>query len=105
MSKYTFYEDPGHGWLRVRIAHLVALGIDDKISTCSYCDNIHYAYLEEDSDLTTFLDAELPGLDWPERRKWYAENVEHNDRAALTGAPEIFIRKLPSYSPYWRKTA
>ena len=41
MSKYTFYEDPGHGWLAVPMEQLVKLGIADKISSCSYRDDTH----------------------------------------------------------------
>jgi len=97
MNKYTFYEDPGHGWLKVPMTELVDLGVAGTISSYSYRDDTD-AYLEEDCDLTTFLDAKLPDIDWPERRKWYAANVDHNDRATVWGAPEIFVRRLPSYS-------
>lgn len=113
---YTFYEDPGHGWLRVPVAELVELGIADKITPCSYL-NGEYAYLEEDGDMTMFLVAKLtdgpPPADWKEActrfhyildeaREWVKENMETNDRATLRGAPEIFIRRLPSY---WNRAA
>jgi len=56
MKTYTFFHDPGHGWLRVTHAELHALGIADKITPYSYTHGRH-AYLEEDCDLSTFLAA------------------------------------------------
>ena len=53
---YIFHEDPGHGWIAVPVAELIALNIANQITSCSY---IHggLAYLEEDSDLPTFFEA------------------------------------------------
>lgn len=53
---FTAYCDPGHGWAKVSKALLKELGIADKISSYSYQlgDN---AYLEEDYDLTLFIDS------------------------------------------------
>ena len=51
-----FHEDPGHGWLCVKIAELEALGIADKITGFSYMRK-QSAYLEEDTDLTTYINA------------------------------------------------
>jgi hypothetical protein len=110
MKRYTFYEDPGHGWLEVPMAELEELGIAGLITSCSYMDG-DKAYLEEDCDLSTFMAAKILGLkpaDWREAcaalhgkgdtlREWWKENVEVNDRATLRGACEIFIRQLPSY--------
>lgn len=53
---YIFFNDPGHGWLQVRKAELVELGIADKISSYSYM-NATFAYLEEDCDAGVFLRA------------------------------------------------
>lgn len=53
---YTFYNDPGHGWLEVTVVELEQLGIDDKISQFSYREGNH-AYLEEDCDAPKFLAA------------------------------------------------
>jgi hypothetical protein len=55
---YIFYNDPGHGWLRVKIAELIGLAIADKISAFSYI-NGKYAYLEEDCDAGVFLRAKF----------------------------------------------
>ena len=49
-----FHQDPGHGWLCVKIAELEALGIADKITGFSYMRK-QSAYLEEDTDYTTYL--------------------------------------------------
>ncbi len=51
--KYNFYEDPGHGWLKVHKKELT--GIEDKISAWSYMRG-EYVYLEEDCDATLFID-------------------------------------------------
>ena len=56
MSKYTFYTDPGHGWVKVRRAEVEKLDIATKITPYSYQRNL-YVYLEEDCDLGTFIAA------------------------------------------------
>lgn len=56
MSKYTFHNDPGHGWLEVPRAELVELGIDKAISSYSYQKG-DKVFLEEDSDVTAFIHA------------------------------------------------
>ena len=50
-----FYEDPAHGWLKVKKDELVELGIADKISGYSFQKG-DWAYLEEDSDATLYMD-------------------------------------------------
>lgn len=52
---FTFYEDPGHGWMKVPRKLLVALGVECQISTCSY-QRGDFVYLEEDSDAGIVLD-------------------------------------------------
>lgn len=52
----TVFADPGHAWGRVRKSVLVALEIDQRISTYSYMRG-EYAYLEEDRDLHILIDA------------------------------------------------
>jgi len=51
--KLTKFNDPSHGWLKVPKSLLKELGIEDKISSCSYM-RAEYAYLEEDCDLYLF---------------------------------------------------
>lgn len=53
---YVFHEDPGHGWLQVYKLDIVALGLEDDISSCSY-ERKNCVYLEEDSDLSKFFSA------------------------------------------------
>lgn len=72
---YTFYTDPGHGWLRVPLAEAKGLNI----SSCSYQDK-NFAYLEEDCDAGIFL-----------------ENIK--DHKIIVVHHEVtFIRQLPSYT-------
>ena len=52
-TTFNFYEDPGHGWLRVPLKLLSQLNIADQISHYSYKRG-DYAYLEEDCDFTVF---------------------------------------------------
>lgn len=54
--KFTFFSDPGHGWLKVPRSLLVDLGISDKISSYSYQKNT-WVYLEEDGDCLAFFQA------------------------------------------------
>lgn len=82
---YTFYADPGHGWLKVPMAELIQLGIASDISQCSYRDT-HAAYLEEDSDMVKFFKAK----GWTQ---WPTDLVtsRHLDQ-------RCFVRRLPSYT-------
>ena len=52
--KFTFYADPGHGWLRVSKSLLERLAISSRISNCSY-QRGDYAYLEEDCDAAVLV--------------------------------------------------
>jgi len=56
LRPYLFIDTPAHGWLRVPLSELDALRIRDNITEYSYEDDL-YAYLEEDCDLTTFIEA------------------------------------------------
>ena len=51
-----FYADPGHGWAKVKKSELATLGIAHQISPYSY-ERGDYAYLEEDCDLSLYIDA------------------------------------------------
>ena len=48
--KLTYFTDPGHGWISVKLQVLIDLGIHSKISHYSYMRGSS-AYLEEDCDL------------------------------------------------------
>ena len=49
-----FYQDGGHGWLKVSRKELIVLGIDQEITTYSYAKD-EFVFLEEDCDLETFI--------------------------------------------------
>lgn len=51
-----YYSDPGHGWLKVPVDSLHALGVENKITEYSFCFQ-GFAYLEEDLDMGTYLQA------------------------------------------------
>lgn len=53
---YIHYIDPGHSWLRVPVEDLQALSIEHQISEYSP-EQGGFRYLEEDCDLTLFIDA------------------------------------------------
>ena len=46
-SEYTFFSDPGHGWIQVPLQEIERLAI--RPSPYSYRDD-SYGYLEEDGD-------------------------------------------------------
>ncbi len=56
MKTFDFYRDPSHGWLKVERKELIDLGIESQISGYSYQKG-DFAYLEEDSDASIFIDA------------------------------------------------
>lgn len=55
-GKIKMWEDPGHGWLQVPMELINALKKEKalKVTGYSYKDK-DFAYLEEDSDLTSFI--------------------------------------------------
>jgi len=55
-KSYTFYEDPGHGWLQVPKKDITELNIQDDISDYSFVDDDN-VYLEEDCDVAIFIRA------------------------------------------------
>ena len=55
-TRFKFYSDPSHGWVKVDRPILVSLGIIDKITPFSY-QRGDFVYLEEDQDLSTFFNA------------------------------------------------
>jgi hypothetical protein len=64
---YVCHTDSGHGWLAVKRAELVELGIADKITSYSYVRGAT-VYLDEDCDAATFIEArKARGLETPMR--------------------------------------
>jgi len=73
MTKFVFYADPGHGYLRVSLKILERLGIMNQISPFSFKSN-YYAFLEEDMDMTTFVQAyKADGQD----AEFVVKNLDH----------------------------
>lgn len=81
----TFITDPGHGWLKVPLAELDALGIHDQITPYSY-KNGRFAYLEEDCDMGLYLDArQAQGFPPPVFMERYVHHFEgHDDYACFS---------------------
>lgn len=82
----TYFQDPGHGWLRVPFWMLEKLKIEP--TTCSYRSNqLKMAYLEEDLDMGSFLKAfsAFYGFD-PMIKEQFIED-------------RIFIRNLDRFQP------
>jgi hypothetical protein len=52
----NYYQDSGHGWVKIHLDKLKTLGIDKDISYFSYTRK-SYAYLEEDCDLSKLYKA------------------------------------------------
>lgn len=58
MRTYRFHSDPAHGWLEVPIQDILDLGIEANITSYSFMDeSTGTAYLEEDLDMSLFIDA------------------------------------------------
>lgn len=82
-KNYTFFTDPGHGWLAVPVTDLVELGIVSQITMYSYRKR-DVAYLEEDCDAATFVNA-AKAVGW-----------ELKIRESHTNS-DSFIRRLPGF--------
>ena len=88
MSKHLsliFYSDPAHGWLEVDRDHIKDLGLCYRVSSASYVSD-YKIYLEEDCDMTLFLDA-------AEQFEWIVIFHESHSNTLST------IRNLPRYEP------
>lgn len=85
---YMFFEDAGHGWLRVPMSELENLGIAGQISTCSY-QRPGYVYLEEDCDLGKFLrakrDSDTGNWIINAVKDWWQKNVKmvYSEKSAI----------------------
>ena len=70
--KYRFIEDPGHGWLEVERAEIDRLGVS--VSSYSYIRG-DKVYLEEDCDLSAFMQAKKAAGEPVEMNRVYQENT------------------------------
>lgn len=87
--KNTHYSDAGHGWVSVKRAELVALGILELISGFSY-QRGNTVYLEEDGDAGTWIKA-------------YTE--KHGDKPVMASKyhdDQSPIRSYQSFNPVHR---
>jgi hypothetical protein len=56
-NTFKYYQDPGHGWIAVKVELLEQLGINGQISEFSYINETGTtAYLEEDCDASLFVE-------------------------------------------------
>lgn len=86
MKPYNYFQDPAHGWVRVKMSELMELGIADKISSYSYVSaSGKSVYLEEDLDLSTFLSAK--GI---EKLSDLPIRTKHSDKPS-------YVRSLKNY--------
>jgi hypothetical protein len=77
-ARLTFISDPGHGWLKIPLPEIAALGIEGQISPYSFIEG-EFAYLEEDCDCTRYLEArETQGLPRPEIAEQYVEQFSRD---------------------------
>jgi len=80
MKIVTIFADSGHAWAKVSKKELIALNIADKITPYSYQTKA-YAYLEEDSDLSTYRQAlELKGIAYQFITKYTKGNTRSHVR-------------------------
>jgi|TARA_Y100000310_G_scaffold327827_1_gene394771 hypothetical protein len=83
-----FHIDPGHGWLEVPLALVIAAGLTaESFSRYSYRDRDgDTLYLEEDCDAAKFDTA------YRQTVGQFTHTAVHHDKP---GDPECFIRSLP----------
>ena len=73
IRKFRFVSDPGHGYLRVPLDVLKEYGVQFKISPFSFKSE-KFAYLEEDMDMATFIEAVRAAGDDVEYKVSYVNN-------------------------------
>lgn len=88
MKKMIIYSDPGHSWLKVHISELFKRNLINKISEYSYKRG-NYAYLEEDCDMTVFLDSlKESGLNNEQIKNLFV--FKHTDKSSKIRSYERF---------------
>ena len=84
---YDFISDPGHGWIKIPYSHLLWLNIQDDITGYSYLYN-DYAYIEEDADALTFMNA-------AKKANWVIKyNEIYDPNGGLRAFPSFRVIKL-----------
>ena len=93
---HTFYNDPGHGWLKVEYKDLNVLGILGAITGFSY-RNGDVVYLEEDLDATTYINALFTPYAERSVEDHSAFKMWRDMLKDFHGNNESFIRNLPQF--------
>lgn len=87
---YKYFQDPGHGWIKVPVTELVDLGIAEQITTYSYLSpSGKFAYLEEDMDAGTFLQAKRSRGD-----EFSIDNRHCNRPSSIRSYPHYSARQV-----------
>ena len=92
-SEFTFFSDPGHGWLKVKKDLLEKLNIHNDVTSYSYMKG-DFAYLEEDCDVTLFYNALITSgmSELDVKQLFQSMEQKHTDRTSA-------IRRYESYRP------
>jgi hypothetical protein len=97
--KLKSFSDGGHGWLAVKRELLIELGILEKITSYSY-QKKDTVYLEEDQDVTTFVNAfqEKHSIsDWKELID--LKGHTSNNRSTIRSYAHFRIEPVPVLEP------
>lgn len=91
-NTFKYYQDPGHGWVGVKVDLLRTLGIVAQISECSYMNQRGtMAYLEEDRDGSLFVEKYIEAFGAkPEFKDSYTDR-RHWIRSYERYTPEVLI--------------
>ena len=90
MKTLHLHTDNGHGWLAVKRARLIELGILGDISHYSYQRGAT-VYLEEDCDMYKFMVAE-DCRTWAELQDKYTVKATHKDRSPVRSYDAFSVR-------------
>lgn len=97
-----FYQDPGHGWLKVPMKYIKELSIENDISSYSYKLG-EFVYLEEDSDVSAFINALFKKTGLPEEDKPRFMNEFKNKVKTQHTNNYSKIRSYPHYKVYTKE--
>jgi hypothetical protein len=86
-EKITSFSDDGHGWARVPIAEIRLAALQGlEISHCSFMTE-KYVYLEEDCDLTNWINfRQIPEetiRKWKHSRRNGSSHIRNYDRVSM----------------------
>jgi hypothetical protein len=97
---FNYYQDPGHGWVRVSVGLLHGLKIAHLITPYSYRRE-DYAYLEEDCDLgRLYQAAQAAGITiklrehWTNKRSKIRSYDSYRTPARIAAAEEALKAKI-----------